>query len=481
MKRKNHEAQKLELDYLSRLREALTGIPDKDVDEIIQEVHRHIEDAVSELPEEEVTLSQMAGVLEILGPPESFAEKSYTEDAAQLAVTPTGFFGKIPRKITAAAVIVIIIISAGALCWSIYSHQSIKQSSMLSEQPPVEALKVGPKTIAVLPFEDLSPDKDQGYFVDGLSDEIISNISKIQGLKVTSSTASFSYKGSHKSIKEIASLLSVDHILMGSVRKSGNTLRITVQLIKTDDGSHIWSETYDRELKDVFAIQENIATKIADLLKLKFQKTELEQKQVLQGELAKTIRREFDSIDHARVNIVTSGDSIFAEELASVVVGLYPGKSLTTRQMQEIRNLVSGSVEGLKQENVSVVVTTRDPIIQGVTMWETGEDGLEFVVFSSMSKGQSVDSNSFDFSFYQAGSTESGHSVRVTWSVDFTSIKISEHEYSFANGRVFIILAIGSNLEIQQLDIPIRKTGYYDIQGEILRLSNIPQVKNNFD
>lgn len=477
MKSKNHEAQKLELDYLSRLRDALTGIPDKDVEEIIQEVHRHIEDAISELPEEEVSLSKMAGVLEILGPPESFAEKSFTEDVAQLAVAPTGFFGKIPRKVTAAAVIVIIIIAASALCWSIYSHQSIKQTSMLPKQSPVDDMKVGSKTIAVLPFEDLSPDKDQGYFVDGLSYEIISKLSKIQGLYVTSNAASFSYKGSHKSIKEIASLLSVDHILTGSVRKSGNTLRITVQLIKTDDGSHIWSETYDRELKDVFAIQENIA----DLLKLKFQTTELEQKQVLQRELARTIRREFDSIDHARVHIVTSGDSSFAEEVASVVVGLHPGKTLTIRQIEEIRNLVSSSVEGLKLENVSVVVTTRGPIIRGVTMWETSDNGLEFVVFSSMSSGQSVDSNSFDFSFYPVGSTESGPSARIAWSEDYTSIKISEHEYSFANGRVFIILAIGSNLEIQQLDIPIKKTAYYDIQGEILRLSNIPQVKNIFD
>ena len=84
MKRKNQEAQRLEVDYLSRLNDALTGIPDRDVEEIIQEVHRHIEDAIAELPDEEVTLSKMAGVLEILGPPESFAEKNSAEDTSPL-------------------------------------------------------------------------------------------------------------------------------------------------------------------------------------------------------------------------------------------------------------------------------------------------------------------------------------------------------------------------------------------------------------
>jgi hypothetical protein len=90
-------------------------------------------------------------------------------------------------------------------------------------------------------------------------------------------------------------------------------------------------------------------------------------------------------------------------------------------------------------------------------MWETGENGLDFVVFSNMGKGQSVNSNSFDFSSPQAGSNESGPSARVAWSEDLTSVTISGQEYSLEKGRVFILLANGKRIKIEQLDIPIKK------------------------
>ena len=118
-------------------------------------------------------------------------------------------------------------------------------------------------------------------------------------------------------------------------------------------------------------------------------------------------------------------------------------------------------------------------VSQGVTMWETGDNGLEFVVFSSMSKGESVGSNTFDFSFLQEGSTEYGPSARITWPEDLTSVNITGHEYSFEKGRVFILLANGKHLKIEQLNIPIRKKEY--IQSEIRRLSNTPQVKSYFN
>jgi TolB-like protein/Tfp pilus assembly protein PilF len=124
------------------------------------------------------------------------------------------------------------------------------------------------KTIAVLPFDDLSPDKDQEYFVDGLSEEIINYLVKIPDLKVIGRTSSFTFKGSNKKTPEIANELGVGHILEGSVRKAGNDLRITTQLLRGADGFHLWSKTYDRKLKDIFALQEDIATAVAKELKL---------------------------------------------------------------------------------------------------------------------------------------------------------------------------------------------------------------------
>jgi adenylate cyclase len=125
-------------------------------------------------------------------------------------------------------------------------------------------------SIAVLPFDDLSPEKDQEYFVLGLSEEILNSLAQIQDLTVIAKTSSFSFRGKDKKIQEIGNDLGVDHIMEGSVRKAGNAIRITAQLIKAVDGSHLWSKSYDRELKvkEIFAVQENIATSVADELKV---------------------------------------------------------------------------------------------------------------------------------------------------------------------------------------------------------------------
>ena len=124
------------------------------------------------------------------------------------------------------------------------------------------------KSIAVLPFEDMSPLKDQEYFCDGMTEELIGRLSNIRDLRVPSRTSVFLFKGRTFDIREIGDKLKVQTVLEGSIRKSGNQLRITTQLINVADGYHIWSETFDRELKDVFAIQDEIAMAIADRLKL---------------------------------------------------------------------------------------------------------------------------------------------------------------------------------------------------------------------
>jgi TolB-like protein/Tfp pilus assembly protein PilF len=120
--------------------------------------------------------------------------------------------------------------------------------------------------IAVLPFIDLSSDKDQEHFGDGISEEVLNLLANVQGLRVTSRTSSFSFKGQSADLPTIAAKLGVSHIVEGSVRKSGTRMRVTAQLINVAADEHIWSETYDRELTDVFAIQSDVAGQIARVL-----------------------------------------------------------------------------------------------------------------------------------------------------------------------------------------------------------------------
>jgi TolB-like protein/predicted TPR repeat methyltransferase len=122
------------------------------------------------------------------------------------------------------------------------------------------------KSIAVLPFVNLSSDPEQEFFSDGLSEELLNLLAQFPGLRVAARTSSFQFKGQNQDIADIAQTLKVAHILEGSVRKSGNKLRITAQLIQADNGYHLWSKTYDRELTDVFLIQDEISAAIGDAL-----------------------------------------------------------------------------------------------------------------------------------------------------------------------------------------------------------------------
>ncbi|MCK5148981.1 hypothetical protein KAR48_19655 [bacterium] len=124
------------------------------------------------------------------------------------------------------------------------------------------------KSIAVLPFINISADPEQDYFCDGMTEEIINALTHIENLKVIARTSAFMFKGKNEDMRAIGKKLDVEHLLEGSVRKAGNTLRITAQLIKVSDGSHLWSEKYDRELEDVFEIQDEISLAIVDKLKV---------------------------------------------------------------------------------------------------------------------------------------------------------------------------------------------------------------------
>jgi TolB-like protein/class 3 adenylate cyclase/tetratricopeptide (TPR) repeat protein len=159
------------------------------------------------------------------------------------------------RRIITATLLIILFCAAGFLIYKTFF--TAKVASGTNDQ-----------SIAVLPFVDMSAAKDQEYFSDGMSEELLNLLSKIPALKVISRTSSFSFKGKNLDVRKIAENLGVKNILEGSIRKSGNMIRITAQLIEAKNGTHLWSETYDREMKDVFVIQDEISKMIVDILKI---------------------------------------------------------------------------------------------------------------------------------------------------------------------------------------------------------------------
>jgi len=130
-------------------------------------------------------------------------------------------------------------------------------------------------SVAVLPFANLSADAENEYFTDGLTDELIHALSKVEGLRVPSRTSVFAFKGKEVDVREVGDKLGVANVLEGSVRKSGDRLRISAQLVKVEDGFQLWSETYDREMQDIFAIQEGIAQSIVDALQVTLSPAEM--------------------------------------------------------------------------------------------------------------------------------------------------------------------------------------------------------------
>src|SRR5436305_282575 len=139
---------------------------------------------------------------------------------------------------------------------------------IVSRRPTTSLTAIPEKSIAVLPFVDMSAGKDQEYFSDGISEELLNLLAKIPQLQVTARTSSFAFKGKETGIPEIARTLHVANVLEGSVRKAGNSVRITAQLIKAGTDTHLWSQTYDRKLDDIFAIQDEIAADVVKQLKV---------------------------------------------------------------------------------------------------------------------------------------------------------------------------------------------------------------------
>jgi adenylate cyclase len=152
------------------------------------------------------------------------------------------------------------------LAWSIWWGVTTRESA---DAPLHRNVAQAPhNSIAVLPFIDLSPEQNQQYFSDGVSEEILNLLAQAPDLQVIARTSSFSFRGRNADIAEIAAKLNVAHVLEGSVRKSGSRVRITAQLIDGANSAHLWSETYDRELQDSFAVQSDIAARVSEALKV---------------------------------------------------------------------------------------------------------------------------------------------------------------------------------------------------------------------
>jgi adenylate cyclase len=187
-------------------------------------------------------------------------------DAAGKVIGEKRFLGRFSRKTAMTAIIVLLVVAGGLVAWNIYLQQS-KKVEPASVEKMAFPLPDKP-SIAVLPFDNLSEDPKQEYFSDGLSDQIISSLSRMPHLFVIARNSTFTYKGKPVKIQKVAEDLGVKYVLEGSVQKTSDRIRITAQLIDATTGHHIWSERYDREPEDIFAVQDDISLKIMNAMRV---------------------------------------------------------------------------------------------------------------------------------------------------------------------------------------------------------------------
>ena len=168
---------------------------------------------------------------------------------------------------TELTIITLLFLLGGGIFWLYERGDETPTVADQADVAPAPAVATA-KSIAVLPFVNMSGDAGNEYFADGLSEELINLLAKIPELRVAARTSAFKFKGEKINVQEVAQKLNVAHVLEGSVRKSGNKVRITAQLIKAADGYHVWSETYDRTLDDIFVVQDDIAGAVVKALQV---------------------------------------------------------------------------------------------------------------------------------------------------------------------------------------------------------------------
>lgn len=206
-------------------------------------------------------------------------------------------------------------------------------------------------SLAVLPFTDLSQSQDQAYLADGLAEEILNQLAQVPALRVVGRTSSFSFKGKNEELRTIGRKLGVAHLLEGSVRKAGDQLRITAQLVRTDDGTHLWSKTYARELRDVFALQDEISRAVAQALSVKLDVVTFNREQGGTTNVEaydrflrwrSTVMRELADFEHDRERL----------QLAREMVALDPQCVLCWDALASSLNAVARRVGGVQAEQL---------------------------------------------------------------------------------------------------------------------------------
>jgi TolB-like protein/class 3 adenylate cyclase len=241
-------------------------------------------------------------------------------EAAGKLIGEKRFLGRISRRAAIAAIIILLIVAGGVIGWNIYLHKS-KKIEPASLDKMAYPLPDKP-SIAVLPFDNLSGDSEQEYFIDGIAEEIITALSKTPKIFVIARNSTFTYKGTPVKVQQVAEELGVRYVLEGSVRRAGDRVRITAQLIDAITGKHLWAERYDRKLEDIFALQDEITKTIITALQVK----------LTEGEQARVYAKGTKNLE-AYLKVLQAGqyyrhvnkdDNALARKLAEEAVALDP-------------------------------------------------------------------------------------------------------------------------------------------------------------
>ena len=239
--------------------------------------------------------------------PEKFQQAKDTQTAPAILISQAK---PAPRSRTLIAALIIAVALAAAAGLYIFSHRPTPIALPSASAPPPAAVVISEKSIAVLPFENLSEEKANAFFTDGVQDEILTDLAKIADLKVISRTSVMQYKsGVARNLRKIGEELGVAHVVEGSVQRAANKIRVNAQLIDARTDAHLWAQTYDRDLADVFAIQSEIAKAIADQLQAKLSPNE--KKAIEQPPT--TDLAAFDLYSRAKSLLLTAGFSVTSE------------------------------------------------------------------------------------------------------------------------------------------------------------------------
>jgi len=294
-----------------------------------------------------------------------------------------------------------------------------------SEQSDSEAVpKVSDRSIAVLPFVNMSADPDQEYFSDGISEEILNALAKVKELKVAGRTSSFAFKDKNQDLRLIGDTLGVQHILEGSVRKSGTMIRITAQLIQVEDGFHLWSESYDRELNNVFAIQDEISAAI--LVQLKTHLIGVDSENLASSERTNTEAYELYLLARQQLYARSTGAIQFAADQLDKAIVIDPDYA-PAQALRGIANLLLsersyGDIPYLEAMSGAKIYLDRamelDPVLAeawaGKGLYHSDRPGEDSQEIAALQKALSINPNLMDASnWLQIAYGENGENRRA--------------------------------------------------------------------